>query len=134
MKQLAKSLIANAARQAHWQVRKTHSIPIAIGTKELAFCSAWVTVFRLTQLKCKPLLTDREKGERTTGDFVQAWHDVVSFSFCSLSASARAGQTSLNFVTYLVHLFFNQRRLRADVFQIPCLHKALFVSCKATAE
>ena len=34
--------------------------------KELAFCSAWETVFKLTELKCNTLLTDREKGERTT--------------------------------------------------------------------
>jgi hypothetical protein len=35
---VAKSLIANATRQAHWQAHKTHRIPIeSIGTKELAF-------------------------------------------------------------------------------------------------
>ncbi len=34
--------------------------------KELAFCSAWVTVFRWTQLKYKSLITNRQKGERTT--------------------------------------------------------------------
>jgi hypothetical protein len=32
------------------------------------------------------------------------------------------------FVGYLVHLFFNQQRFRADVFQIPQQRQALFVA------
>jgi hypothetical protein len=63
---VAKSLITNATRQAHWQAHKTHSTEANL-PKSLPSCLAWVTVFRLTQLKCKTLLTDRGKGERTTG-------------------------------------------------------------------
>ena len=57
--------MANAASQAHWQAPISHNTN-ANPAKELAFCSAWVTVFRLTHFKRNTLLTDREKGERTT--------------------------------------------------------------------
>jgi len=33
------------------------------------------------------------------------------------------------FVGYLVHLFFNRQRFRADDFQIPQHRQALFVGC-----
>lgn len=79
MTAVAKSLIANATGQAHWQAHKAtaQSQP----AKELAFCSAWVTVFRLTQLKYNTLLTDRGKGERTTWGLPKYGRTEVIFGF-----------------------------------------------------
>jgi hypothetical protein len=51
--------------------------------KELAFCSAWVTVFRWTQLKFKSLITDRQKGERTTGGLPKYGLTEVIFGICN---------------------------------------------------
>jgi hypothetical protein len=66
MTAVAKSLIVNATRQAHWQAHKTNRTKANL-PKTSPSCSAWVTVFRRTQLKCKFLITDRGKGERTIG-------------------------------------------------------------------
>ena len=79
-RQQAKSLIANAARQAHWQAQKTHSTEANL-PKSLPSCSAWVTVFRWTELKCNTLLTDRGKGERTTGGLPKYGLTEVIFGF-----------------------------------------------------
>ncbi len=87
------SLIANAARQAHWQAHKANSTEANL-PKSLPSCSAWVTVFRLTQLKWNTLLTDRGKGERTTWGFMQVGLDKLSISQLQSWALVRAGQTS----------------------------------------
>jgi hypothetical protein len=71
--------------------------------KELAFCLAWVTVFRLTQLKLQHSIKDREKGERTTWGLALLGQDVVIFFFSNMAAVVRAGQTSVSILSYLVH-------------------------------
>ena len=90
--------------QAHWQAHKTYSTEANL-PKSLPSCSAWVTVFRLTQLRCNTLQRDREKGERTTKVLLQAGLDVQTIGCSSLSPSVSAGQASLGFVCYLLLLY-----------------------------
>ena len=59
---------------------QTHSTEANL-PKSLPSCSAWVTVFRLTQLKCDTLLMDRGKGERTTGGLPKYGRTEVIFGF-----------------------------------------------------
>ena len=59
---------------------QTHSTEANL-PKSLPSCSAWVTVFRWTELKCNTLLTDRGKGERTTGGLPKYGRMEVIFGF-----------------------------------------------------
>ena len=99
--------------------------------KELAFCSAWVTVFRLTKLKCKSLIPDRGKGERTTGGLPKYGRTEVIFSICN-STVLHIGLDIiyLAFCCYLQLQFFNHHRYRADGILIPVLRQALVVTSK----
>jgi len=74
--------------------------------KELTFCSTWVTVFRWTQLKCKSLITDRGKDERTTKVLLQAGRDVETIGCSSLSASVPADGILLGFCRLSCALVF----------------------------
>jgi len=98
--------------------------------KELAFCSAWATVFRLTQLKCKTLITDRQKGERTTGGLPKYGLTLVIFGICNSTVlHIQLDIIYLSFCCYLQLQFFNHHRYRADGILIPVLRQALFVIC-----
>ncbi len=97
--------------------------------KELAFCSAWVTVFRWAQLKYKSLITDIQKGERTTGGLPKYGLNNVIFN-CGNSIVLHIGLDIiyLAFCCYLHLKFYNHHRYRADVILIPVLRQALSVS------
>ena len=67
-------------------------------------------------------------GERTTLGFAILGQEVVIFIISNMAAVVRAGQSSLGFWYYLLHLFFNRQQFRADDFQMPQNRKALSLS------
>ena len=98
---------ADAPSQAHLQGTQSQQ-HISQPAKELAFCSAWATVFRLTELICNTLLTDRGKGERTTGGLPKYGLTKVIFSICnSIVLHIQLDIIYLAFCCYLHNHFFN---------------------------
>jgi hypothetical protein len=105
-RQYVKSRIANATRQAHCQAHKTYSTEANL-PMSLPACSAWVTVFRWTELNCKTLLMDRGKGERTTGGLPKYGRTEVIFGICnSIVLHIGLDIYYLAFCCYLHHQFF----------------------------
>jgi hypothetical protein len=130
-RQYVKSRIANATRQAHCQAHKTYSTEANL-PMSLPACSAWVTVFRWTELNCKTLLMDRGKGERTTEVFAKAGRTEAVFQqFQHQWSVVRAGQATLSQLQIInFYFYFHHRLAGLDGSLFPSLRKYSVVQQK----